>query len=87
MAFRKTVFEKAGLFDERLDAGAAGCNGDSEMWFRILACGGQIVYDPLPVVYHRHRTDMKQFKRQIFNYMRGFTAAALIQHKQKPKEG
>jgi hypothetical protein len=32
MAFRREVFEKVGLFDERLDVGAAGCSGDSEFW-------------------------------------------------------
>ncbi|AHM60584.1 family 2 glycosyl transferase [Flammeovirgaceae bacterium 311] len=79
MAFRRSVFEKTGYFDELLDAGAAGCNGDSEMWFRILAAGYKIRYAPLAIVHHEHRREMEALKKQIFNYMRGFAAAALFQ--------
>jgi glycosyltransferase involved in cell wall biosynthesis len=80
MAFRKSVFTSAGLFDERLDVGAAGCNGDSEMWYRVLAAGHSIQYNPRAVVYHQHRETLPALKQQIFYYMRGFTAAILIQH-------
>jgi GT2 family glycosyltransferase len=87
MAFRKEVFEKTGYFNELLDAGAAGCNGDSEMWFRILLKGYTIYYNPRAVVHHEHRKEIKALKKQIFYYMRGFTAAALWQHKQYPQSG
>ncbi|AKQ44831.1 family 2 glycosyl transferase [Rufibacter radiotolerans] len=79
MAFRKSVFEDVGYFDELLDAGAAGCNGDSEMWYRILAKGHTIHYNPRAVVFHAHREGVQELKRQIFNYMRGHTVAALVQ--------
>lgn len=79
MAFRKSIFDKVGYFDERLDVGAAGCNGDSEMWFRILSAGYMIHYNPRAVSYHKHRREISQLKKQIFYYMRGFAAAALIQ--------
>lgn len=79
MAFRKAALEETGYFDERLDVGAAGCNGDSEIWFRILAKGYTIAYNPRSVVYHQHRKDLKGLQRQLFNYMKGFTVAALIQ--------
>jgi len=87
MAFRKSVFERTGLFNEMLDAGAAGCNGDSEMWFRTLARGLRIHYNPRAVVYHKHREDLEGLKKQIFYYMRGFTTAALIQQKLAPNAG
>jgi glycosyltransferase involved in cell wall biosynthesis len=87
MAFRKSVFEKTGMFNEMLDAGAAGCNGDSEMWFRVLAAGYTIHYNPRAVVYHEHRKDLKGLKKQIFYYMRGFTTAALIQQNLEPESG
>lgn len=87
MAFRKSVFDKVGYFDERLDVGAAGCNGDSEMWYRILLRGGSIYYNPRAVVLHEHRKEMSALKKQIFNYMRGFTAAALIQQSQNNRTG
>ncbi len=80
MAFRKETFEKVGYFDERLDAGAAGCNGDSEMWYRILEAGRTIQYNPLAVVQHKHRASMDALKKQLHSYMRGFTVAMLIQY-------
>jgi glycosyltransferase involved in cell wall biosynthesis len=87
MAFRKSIFEKAGYFDERLDVGAAGCNGDSEMWYRVLAAGHTIHYNPRAVVSHYHREDMDKFRRQIFYYMRGFTTAILIQYQRFGHKG
>jgi glycosyltransferase involved in cell wall biosynthesis len=87
MAFRKSLFEEVGYFDERLDVGAAGCSGDSEMWYRILANGGTILYTPRSVVYHEHRKELRQLHKQLFNYMRGFAAAALIQQDQNQHAG
>lgn len=81
MAFRKDLFHKVGYFDERLDVGAAGCSGDSEMWFRILAHGGTIHYNPRAVAYHQHRQELPALKKQLFHYMRGHTVAALIQQR------
>ena len=80
MAFRKKIFEKVGCFDERLDVGAAGCSGDSELWYRTLACGLTIQYNPLAVVYHRHRNSIPGLQKQLYSYMRGFTVAMLIQY-------
>jgi glycosyltransferase involved in cell wall biosynthesis len=80
MAFRKKAFQEVGYFDERLDAGAAGCNGDSEMWYRLLAHGNIIQYNPLAVVQHKHRTSIESLKKQLHAYMRGFTVAMLIQY-------
>ena len=87
MAFRRSAFDKAGYFDERLDVGAAGCNGDSEMWFRILLRGGSINYNPRAVVFHEHRREIKSLRKQLFSYMRGFTTAALIQQNQNDNTG
>ncbi len=87
MAFRKSVLEKVNYFDERLDAGAAGCNGDTEIWHRILLAGYTIYYNPLSIVSHKHRKTLKELKSQIFYYMRGHAAAALIQHSQNPSAG
>ncbi len=79
MAFRKSIFDELGYFDERLGAGASGCNEDSEMWFRILAKGYFIHYTPRAVVFHKHREQMAGLKKQLFSYMKGFITAALIQ--------
>ncbi|SOD82983.1 glycosyltransferase family 2 protein [Spirosoma fluviale] len=87
MAFRRDLFEKIGYFDERLDVGAAGCNGDSEMWFRVLTNNYAVHYNPRAVVFHKHRQQLPALKKQLFSYMRGHTAAALIQQKYHPQAG
>ena len=80
MGFRKEIFLLAGWFDERLDVGAAGCSGDSEMWYRILAEGWNCSYLPQLVVYHHHRKTMEELRRQLFYYMRGHVSALLVQY-------
>ena len=87
MAFRKSIFKQVGYFDERLDVGAAGCSGDSEMWYRILAHGHTIRYVPRAIVYHEHRQAMAELQRQLYYYMRGHAAAALIQQEQQLQRG
>jgi GT2 family glycosyltransferase len=87
MAFRKEVFEETGYFDELLDVGAAGCNGDSEMWYRILKHGHTIHYNPRAVAFHEHRKEIAGLKKQLFYYMRGYTAAALLQQQQLRQAG
>jgi glycosyltransferase involved in cell wall biosynthesis len=87
MAFRKSVLTTTGYFDERLGAGAAGCNEDSEMWYRILAKGYSIHYNPRAVGFHEHRKELNALHRQVFCYMRGHTAAALIQRMQIKEAG
>lgn len=79
MAFRREVFDRIGYFDVRLDVGAAGCSGDSEYWYRVMAAGLKCRYDPRVVVDHRHRETMADLERQLFAYMRGHTAALLVQ--------
>jgi glycosyltransferase involved in cell wall biosynthesis len=87
MAFRKSAIEKVNYFDDRLDVGAAGCSGDSEIWFRILANNMIIHYNPRAYVYHEHRKELKQLHKQLFGYMRGHSASVLIQHHQNNKIG
>ena len=80
MAFRREAFDLVGLFDERLGAGATGCSEDSELWYRILAAGGQCRYVPDSVVHHWHRRDMGALRRQAHDYMRGHVAALFVQY-------
>lgn len=87
MAFRREVRDCVGYFDERLDAGAAGCSGDSEYWYRILAAGFRCRYEPTAVVHHYHRRELEGFKRQIYYYMRGHTAALLVQYERHRHAG
>lgn len=87
MAFRREAFLYAGWFDERLDVGRAGCSGDSEMWFRILAEGWNCCYFPHLYVYHYHRSSMEALKDQLFHYMKGHVCALLVQHEKYPFTG
>ena len=79
MAFRRDAVLAAGGFDDRLDAGAAGCSGDSELWYRLLAAGGVCVYTPAAVVRHHHRPSLAELRRQVHFYMRGHVVALLVQ--------
>jgi glycosyltransferase involved in cell wall biosynthesis len=87
MAFRRDIFRLAGGFDERLDVGASGCSGDSEMWYRVLAEGWNCLYLPRLVVYHRHRATMAELRRQLFFYMRGHVSALLVQYERYRQPG
>src|SRR5262249_16047487 len=80
MAFRREVFDRAGFFDDRLDVGQAGLSGDSEFWYRLLANGYDCVYEPSSVAFHFHRRSMEGLSRQIYSYMRGHSAALLVQY-------
>jgi len=87
MAFRRDALLRVGLFDERLDAGAAGCCGDSEIWYRILASGGTCLYEPAIIAFHTHRRSMGGLRRQLRAYMRGHVVALLIQHERTGHRG
>jgi glycosyltransferase involved in cell wall biosynthesis len=80
MAFRRQIFDQIGFFDERLDVGQAGCSGDSEYWHRVLTHGWVCRYEPSAVVFHYHRREMAALSNQIFHYMRGHSAALLVQY-------
>lgn len=80
MAFRRAVFDEVGLFDERLDVGQAGCSGDSEFWYRLLAHGHSCRYAPASIAFHFHRRTDEGLAQQIYAYMRGHTAALMVQY-------
>ena len=54
-----------GGFDPALDVGTpTGGGGDLELFFRVVAAGHALVYEPSAVVMHRHRTTMAGLARQ-----------------------
>jgi glycosyltransferase involved in cell wall biosynthesis len=56
MVFRRSVFSEIGPFAEHLGPGTpARSSDDKEMFYRILAAGYRIVYDPARVIWHHHR--------------------------------
>lgn len=79
MALRREAIDHVGEFDVRLGAGAAGCSEDSELWYRLLAEGWTCRYNPAAVVFHHHRSDPGQLRRQAHAYLRGHVAALFVQ--------
>ncbi|MGC6401657.1 glycosyltransferase family 2 protein [Sphingomonas sp. FW199] len=87
MAFRRSVFDRAGGFDDRLDVGQAGCSGDSEYWYRLLDVGIGCRYEPAATAFHYHRRDIAGLAKQLRAYMRGHSAALLVQYERTGRRG
>lgn len=80
-AFRASVFRdpRIGLLDEALGAGMpTGCSEDTYLFYKILAAGGTMLYEPTAYVWHRHRTTMAALRQQIRAYSRGHVAYHLL---------
>ena len=66
---------RLGGFDEALGAGSpTGGGEDLDMFFRVLRAGGQLVYDPSAVVWHRHRASSDGLAAQSRTYGLGLGA-------------
>ena len=64
-----------GLFDEALGAGTPAPVGeDTYLFYRVLAAGFRVIYEPAAVVWHRHRREMSELRAQIFGYSAGHVA-------------
>jgi GT2 family glycosyltransferase len=76
-AFRATIFShpRIGLLDPALGAGTpTGCSEDTDLFYRVLAAGFTIVYEPTAFVWHHHRRDMRALRRQLYAYSKGHVA-------------
>jgi GT2 family glycosyltransferase len=76
-AIRASAFRHPaiGLFDEALGAGTPAPVGeDTYLFYRVLAAGFRVVYEPAAVVWHRHRREMSELHAQIFGYSAGHVA-------------
>ncbi|TRW82854.1 glycosyltransferase [Mycolicibacterium sp. 018/SC-01/001] len=66
---------RVGGFDEALGAGSpTGGGEDLDMFFRLLRAGGQLVYDPASIVWHRHRASSEGLAAQSRTYGVGLGA-------------
>jgi O-antigen biosynthesis protein len=66
MAFRRARLLELGGFDTALDVGTpTGGGGDLEMYFRVVAAGDLLVYEPSAVVRHLHRPDAAGLMKQM----------------------
>ncbi len=64
IAIRREVFERIGLFDERLGPGQSGMSEDVEFAQRILGSGGKIGYQHDAGVFHE--VDWSRLSEQFF---------------------
>jgi GT2 family glycosyltransferase len=75
--FRRTAFERVGLFAEDLGPGTpARAADDNDMFARILDAGYRIVFDPARVVWHRHRRDDEALRSILSDY--GVSSSAFV---------
>jgi glycosyltransferase involved in cell wall biosynthesis len=78
MAFRRDLFESVGGFDPALDVGTpTRGGGDIEFFYRVVAAGHTLRYEPAAYIYHVHRRDRSALMRQIENNGRSFPAYLL----------
>jgi O-antigen biosynthesis protein len=76
-AFRTAALRDLGGFDEALGASApAGGGEDLDVFVRTILAGHTIAYEPAAIVWHEHRPELRQLRRQLFNYGVGLAAFA-----------
>jgi GT2 family glycosyltransferase len=76
-AILRDLIQQLGGFDESLGAGSPTRGGeDIDGFFRVLRTGRSIVYEPSAIVWHVHRADFAELRRQIYGYGLGFGAYA-----------
>ncbi|MGH8891127.1 MAG: glycosyltransferase family 2 protein [Acidothermaceae bacterium] len=74
-AVRRTALIGLDGFDERLGIGSpTGGGEDIDIFVRVLLAGGQLVYEPAALVWHRHRSDLASLSSQIRDYGTGLGA-------------
>jgi len=76
-SFRKSVFDKVGVFDTSLGRGTPNLGGeDVDIFYRILKKGYKIVYEPKAVIYHDHRHTYEGILKDA--YASGVSVKALV---------
>jgi glycosyltransferase involved in cell wall biosynthesis len=74
-AFRRTMFAQVGEFDPQLDMGTpVPGGGDHDMFARVIRAGHTLVYDPRPVVFHNHISDLNTVIVRLGAYQEAFFA-------------
>lgn len=75
MAFRRQSIEAIGRFNTALGAGTVAKGAeDTAALSEHLYAGGTLVYHPSAVIWHTHRSDMRELRELRRGYGRGITA-------------
>jgi GT2 family glycosyltransferase len=79
-AILRTTFDAIGPFDEALGVGTRAMGGeDLDYFLRTVRHGLAIAYEPAALVWHSHRRDSSDLRRQMVGYGSGLTAYACKQ--------
>lgn len=85
MLFRRALFARIGLFSESLGPGTpARAGDDKDVFYRVLAAGYRIAYDPARIIWHRHRGDWSALLRALEDYgvaEVAYSGRALLAHR------
>ncbi|MGC9541907.1 glycosyltransferase family 2 protein [Streptomyces sp. UG1] len=75
MAFRVEALRTQGGFDPATGVGTPAHGGDDLLaFFRVLAAGHTLAYQPDAIVWHRHRSAREALDQQAFGYGAGLGA-------------
>jgi GT2 family glycosyltransferase len=75
MVLRRGLVLELGGFDEALDTGPPlPGGGDLDIFYRVVAAGHPLVYEPSMLVFHRHRPEHEALRRQYWSWGEGFMA-------------
>jgi GT2 family glycosyltransferase len=73
--FRRADLEALGGYDTRLGAGTPATGGeDTDMYFRVVASGRALSYEPAAIVWHRHPRTIAEVREHVFTYGVGLGA-------------
>jgi len=74
-AFRASTLRAIGGFDESLGAGSrTGGGEDLDVFVRVIRSGYALAYEPAALVWHEHRVDEDDLRRQMYAYGKGLSA-------------
>ena len=86
MILRRSALRRSGLFAEDLGPGTrARAADETDLFYRLLADGGRILYDPSRLIWHRHRRDLPALRRIVFEYgvaISAFELRALVRYRE-----
>jgi len=87
MSLRRDFLVKIGGFDEALDTGATlPGGGDLDIFYRVIRAGYPLVYEPKYLVFHQHRREYAQLRRQYWTWGLGFMAFVTKSHQSDPPQ-
>ena len=74
-AVRTDLLREIGEFDETLGAGSP-CDGgeDLDIFVRFIRAGYSLSYEPAALVWHEHRSDRDDLRRQMYSYGKALSA-------------